>query len=405
MPRILHIGVGNFCRAHLADYTQDAGDWSICGVSLRSPGVRDGLKAQGFGYTLAIQGQEAKHIEVFDDVLVAPENPAAVLAQIVAPDVHVISITVTEKGYHLTPDNRLNRADPMIAEDLAGHGPHTLIGFLARGLANRTTPVTVLSCDNRNGNGETLRAAVLDFAEAAHLRIDQAIVSFPNSMVDRITPATTEALRKQTGDAMAVPTEPFREWVIEDSFAGPRPDWPDAQFVIDVAPHEMRKLRMLNAAHSMLAYAGTLAGFEFVHQAVGAEVLRNEARAVMSEAAQTLPPDVRHQAPAYAEALIERFDNPHINHSLRQIAMDGSQKLPYRIFDSIRERSADGAGSPALCKAVRAWLAFCREETAAARPLQDPLGAKISQLISSGAPDKALLELIGAEHLSAVILE
>lgn len=405
MGRILHIGVGNFCRAHLADYTQDAGGWRITGVSLRSATIRDGLRAQDYRYGLAIQGQAVKPITVFDSVLVAPENPRAVLQEIAAPDVQIIAITVTEKGYHLTSDNQLDVADPLIVGDLADGDPRTVIGFLARGLAQRQAPVTMLSCENRAANGDVLRAAVAEFAARAGLSIDWAKVSFPNSMVDRITPATSQDLRDATGDPMAVPTEPFREWVIEDDFAGPRPDWPDVQFTDDVAPHEMRKLRMLNAAHSMLAYAGTLAGHTYVHEAMGDPTLRQAARDIMVEAARTLTSDMQALAPAYADALIARFDNPHINHSLRQIAMDGSQKLPYRMIDSIRALQDQGQPAPALAAGVRAWMAFCRQEVAEGRDVQDPLAAQIADIIRTDETGHKLLKLIGADDLSQAILE
>lgn len=400
--RILHIGVGNFARAHLADYTQDAGGWTITGVSLRSATVRDGLRAQGYDYGLAVQGQGVKPITVFDEVLVAPEDPGAVLAQIADPEVHIISVTVTEKGYHLTPGNRLDLDDPAVAQDLTGDGPRTVIGFLARGIAARETPVTVLSCDNRANNGDVLRNAVVSFAAEARLDMGQAQARFPNSMVDRITPATSDALRVETGDPMAVPTEPFREWVIEDHFAGPRPDWPDVVLTKDVEPHEMRKLRMLNGAHSMLAYAGTLAGYDYVHEAMADATLRAQARALMGEAARTLTPEMQVIAPAYADALVARFDNPHINHSLRQIAMDGTQKLPYRMIDSLR---ALGGDAPALAAGVRAWIGFCRAEAAAGRDLQDPQAEAIAGIVGAGGSDQQLLALIGAEDLGQSILE
>lgn len=405
MNRILHIGVGNFCRAHLADYTQDAGGWSITGVSLRSATIRDGLKAQGFDYTLAIQGQASKKITVFDDVFVAPEDPAAVLEQIAMPDVHIISVTVTEKGYHLQPDNTLDFADPLIQSDLTNAAPRSVIGFLARGLAARNTPVTILSCDNRVSNGDVLQRAVLDFAKRAGLTVNTDQVAFPNSMVDRITPATSQELRETTGDAIAVPTEPFREWVIEDHFAGPRPDWPDVLFTNDVAPHEIRKLRMLNGAHSMLAYAGVSAGYTYVREAIGDPDLRCRTGALMQEAALTLTPDMQEIAPDYADALIARFDNPHINHSLRQIAMDGTQKLPYRMLDSLRALIGMDIPAPALKAGVRAWITFCREQVADDQIIQDPLGNQIEQIISAGGTDTDLLKLIGAEDLACVILE
>lgn len=404
MNRILHIGVGNFCRAHLADYTQDAGGWSVSGVSLRSAGIRDGLRAQGYDYTLAIQGQGGKKITVFDDILVAPEDPKAVLAQIAMPDVHIISITVTEKGYHLLSDNRLDFSDALIASDLTSDTPQTVIGFLAYGLAERQSPVTVLSCDNRAANGDVLGKAVMDFAERAGLSLDLSQITFPNSMVDRITPATSQELRDGTGDPMAVPTEPFREWVIEDRFAGPRPDWPDVQIAPDVAPHEMRKLRMLNAAHSMLAYAGVLAGYTYVHEAIADPQLRENARALMGEAAQTLTPEMQALAPGYADALIARFENPHINHSLRQIAMDGTQKLPYRMLDSLRALAEMNIPSPQLQAGVRSWIAFCRAEITAGRAVQDPMVEALHSAVAQEGADRALLKLIGAEGLSEVIL-
>ena len=402
--RILHFGVGNFCRAHLADYTHDAGNWSVTGVSLRSPAVRDGLRAQGFDYSLCVQGQGVKRITVFDRILVAPEHPAAVMDAICAADVHIISLTVTEKGYHLTADNRLDLDDPLIIADLQGEGPQTVIGFLAHGLAKRDRPVTVLSCDNRNANGDVLRQAVAAYADHAGIDLDWSILSFPNAMVDRITPATTDAVRTSSGDPMAVPTEPFREWVVEDQFAGARPDWPEVQFVADVAPHEMRKLRMLNGAHSWLAYAGVLAGYDYVHQAIADIELRASAQALMAEAAATLPAEVRHQAEGYAQALISRFENPELAHRLRQIAMDGSQKLPYRFVDSLRLRLDAGLPAPTLVDGVRAWIAFCKAEHAAGRSIQDPKAGQIATAIESGYADAMLLDLIGAADLKSIVV-
>lgn len=401
--RILHFGVGNFCRAHLADYTQDAGDWSVTGVSLRSPGIRDGLLAQGFDYSLCIQGKGVKRITVFDNILVAPEDPEVVMDAICAADVHVISLTVTEKGYHLTGDNRLNFDDPLIVADLKGLGPQTVIGFLAYGLAKRSTPVTVLSCDNRNENGGVLKQAVAEFSTRAGIVLDWSLLSFPNAMVDRITPATTDAVRTSSGDPMAVPTEPFREWVIEDHFVGPRPNWPDVQFVNDVAPHEMRKLRMLNGAHSWLAYAGVLAGYEYVHQAIADPELRAATMALMGEAGATLPVDVQHQTADYAKALIARFENPELAHSLRQIAMDGSQKLPYRFVDGLRERLDAGLPAPALVGGVQAWIAYCKAEHEAGRSLQDPKAVQIVEAIEGAHPDEMLLKLIGAADLKSIL--
>ncbi len=360
MSRILHFGPGNFFRAHLAEYTFDAGGWEITAVSLRSATFRDGLRAAGGAFTLAVQGAAARRIDVIRDVLVAPEEPEAVLAAIADPEVAVISATVTEKGYACSP----------------GDGG-SFIAMLARGLARREAPVTLLSCDNSAGNGDMFARALQAYCTETNTAI-RCRYTVPNAMVDRITPATTDALRAEFDDPMAVPCEPFKEWVIEDVFAAARPDWPGVQWVSDVAPHEMRKLRMLNGAHSYLAYAGVLAGHEFVHQAIADPTLRAGARALMAEAAQTLPDAVRAEAGAYADALLARFENPHLAHALRQIAMDGTQKLPYRFLDTWRDRARQGLKSPAVLAGLRAWLAFCRAEVAAGQALQDPQADRLA---------------------------
>ncbi len=196
-----------------------------------------------------------------------------------------------------------------------------------------------------------------------------------------------------------MPCEPFKEWVIEDDFATPRPTWPGVQWVEDVAPHELRKLRMLNGAHSYLAYAGTLAGYTHVHEAIADPDLRKGATALMQEAGETLPGDQRAQAPAYAQALLERFRNPHINHKLRQIAMDGTQKLPYRMVETLRDRQ--GAPSPGSIAGLRAWIAFCRAETAAGRKLDDPRAEALARCET----DAEYLALLGAEDLTPLIAE
>lgn len=393
MPRILHLGVGNFFRAHLADYTQGCPNWRITGVSFRSPAIRDGLENQNYTYALLIRGAQntrIKPITVLQEMIVVPEDPGVLLYEMADPEVAVISLTVTEKGYHLGPDGRLNLSDPAVAVDLQG-GAMTPVGALARGLAQRDAPVTVLSCDNLPGNGGKLAAAVAHFADAAGLPQPDD-TTFPACMVDRITPATTDEVRALAGDPMAVPTEAFTEWVIEDTFAADRPDWPGVQWVTDVAPHEMRKLRMLNGAHSFLAYAGVLQGYEYVHEAVADPDLRAQARALMDEAAHTLPPEVRDQADDYAKALLTRFDNPHMNHRLRQIAMDGSQKIPIRILDTLADRGT--RPSPALDAAIAAWVGFVRQEVAAGRTLDDPAAEALVAACGRDNPDRSLRALV-----------
>ncbi len=398
MGTILHFGLGNFARAHLLDYTDQAGGWDVVGVSLRSSSVRDGLARQGFEYDLCVQGQGVRRIKALRDVLVVPNDRTEIFD--VMADAEVISATVTEKGYHLDAAGNLNLQDPAIAADLAGQGPATLIGFLAYGLAERCKPVTVLSCDNRMENGKTLETAVADFANAAGLDVNWNAVHFPNAMVDRITPATTDAVRAISGDSMAVPTEAFSEWVIEDSFAGPHPDWPGVQLVDDVAPHEMRKLRMLNGAHSLLAYAGLERGLTYVHEAVRDPVLRPLVAELMKDAGATLPAALQVQVPDYAEALLRRFENLELAHRLDQIAMDGSQKLPYRFVPTLRE-----TGSQAVIAGMRAWISFCMCETAKGRTLNDPCALEIASAVTQPDPVVPLLDLVGAEDLASLIRE
>ena len=398
MERIVHFGLGNFARAHLLDYTADAGGWDVVGVSLRSTAIRDGLKRQGFDYSLAVQGVGVKQINILSDVLVAPENPSAVFDAM--RRAQIISASVTEKGYHLGPDGLLDLDDPAIQSDLSGCGPQTLIGFLTFHLANRTTPVTVMSCDNRVENGAVLRGAVARFAEAAKVAIDWDLLAFPNAMVDRITPATTDALRAQHDDAMVVPAEAFREWVIEDNFKAARPDWPEVQFVSDVAPHELRKLRMLNGAHSLLAYAGLARGHRFVHEAIADSFLREQTLHLMAEAGASLPLVAQAQVPAYTNALITRFENPALEHRLAQIAMDGSQKVPYRFAQTLRAVEA-----PVVAIALKAWLQYCVSETEAGRALSDPLAKELAQAARAPEPYQSILSLIECGDLARFIEE
>ena len=399
MGQIVHFGLGNFARAHLLDYTADAGDdWQVIGVNLRSSATRDGLAAQDYAYALKVQGVGVKQIKVLNTILLASEGQQPILQAMANAD--IISATVTEKGYHLDQNGQLNLQDPVIQAELAGPPLRSLIGFIAHNLAQRDRPVTILSCDNRPGNGDALRQAVQQFAQAAHLSVDWSLARFPNAMVDRITPATTDPIRQECKDPMAVPTEAFREWVIEDCLAGPRPDWPDVQFVQDVRPHELRKLRMLNGAHSFLAYAGLARGYDFVHEAISDPQLRRQALSLMREAGATLPQDIQNQVPAYAQALLVRFDNAELAHRLDQIAMDGSQKLPYRILETLRIGAA-----PVLISAVRAWMSYCIAQTAKGKKLNDPLAEDIARAANSAQPERMLLQLIGAEDLAQLILE
>jgi fructuronate reductase len=195
---------------------------------------------------------------------------------------------------------------------------------------------------------------------------------------------------------MAVPTEAFRQWVIEDRFAGPRPDWPDVQFVRDVAPHEVRKLRMLNGAHSLMAYAGLALGLTYVHEAVAHPALRADVEALMAQAQATVPEAGR--VAGYEAALIARFENPQLQHRLDQIAMDGSQKVPYRFVGTLREGDA-----PAVRRGVQAWIGFCTSQVQAGAILNDPKADEIATAVRSADPVGAMLKIVGAADLRPLI--
>jgi len=397
---IVHLGLGAFHRAHEAVYTDDAmaaGErgWGITGVSLRSGQVRDQLEPQDGLYTVTQSGNRVEEIRLIGairEVLVAPEDPLAVIEALAAADTHVVSVTITEKGYYRRPDQSLDMAAVPVAGDLAG-GTQTLYGLLARAFAlrrRRGLPgVTVLCCDNLADNGRQLERLLSQFLErvdpdsAAWLHRECAC---PASMVDRIVPATRSAdldrLDRQLGlhDQAAVMTEPFRQWVIEDRFAGPRPDWGagGAQFVTDVAPYETAKLRMLNGAHSALAYLGLARGCEFVHEAIADPPLAALVNTLMrEEAAGSFESAPGQDLMAYADLLVGRFANHARPHRLRQIAMDGSQKIPQRWLDTLRSAQSRGRRCPALLQALAAWIAFVRGDRFT---VEDPWASDLARL-------------------------
>ncbi|MDO5641045.1 MAG: mannitol dehydrogenase family protein [Paracoccus sp. (in: a-proteobacteria)] len=406
---IVHLGLGAFFRAHGAIYVAEAmekagGDWGIIGVSLQSPGTRDRLRPQGWAYTaleLAPESAAPQVVTVLRDVLVAPENPQAVLDAMADPAVQIVSLTVTEKGYcHEPATGRLNAGHPDITHDLANPLPRSAPGFLVRALQLRRdrglVPFTVLCCDNLPENGRVVRAVVLELARL----IDPALAdwiaaegAFPSTMVDRIVPATTPAdldrLADLTGtrDQAPVMHEPFRQWVIEDRFCTPRPalEQAGAQLVADVTPFEHMKLRMLNGTHSSLAYLGYLAGHETIADAMADPAFAAFARHLwQAEIIPALTPPPGEDLAAYARALATRYANPAIRHRTWQIAMDGSQKLPQRILSTITESRAAGRAVPGLTLAVAAWMRYAsgRDETGAAIEVKDPLAPRLAALWS-----------------------
>lgn len=404
---IVHLGLGAFFRAHGAIYVEQAmaasgGDWGIVGVSLQSPGTRDRLAPQGWAYTalqLGPEGETAQVVTVLRDVLVAPENPQAVLDAMTAPAVRIVSLTVTEKGYcHEPSTGRLNADHPDIRHDLDNPLPRSAPGFLVRALQARRAagipPFTVLCCDNLPENGHVVRGVVLDLARLIDPDLAawiEAQGAFPSTMVDRIVPATTPAdldrVETLTGrrDEAPVMHEPFRQWVVEDRFCNGRPDLGavGVQLVDDVTPFEHMKLRMLNGTHSSLAYLGYLAGHQTIADTMADPVMAHFVdRLWRSEIIPALTPPPDTDLAAYADALAARYANPAIRHRTWQIAMDGSQKLPQRILGTIAEGRAAGRPVPGLTLAVAAWMRYAsgRDETGGTIEVKDPLAPQMAAL-------------------------
>jgi fructuronate reductase len=432
-PGIVHLGVGAFHRAHQAAYVDDcltAGemDWGIIGVSLRSPDTRDALAPQDGLYTLAIRSSGEEELRVIGSIgsmLVAPEDPGAVLAALSDPRTRIVTLTITEKAYLRAAGGGLDAAHPEIAHDLANpQGPRTAHGFLTEALARRraagTPPFTVLCCDNLPANGATLHRLLIEFAKlrdagpgatsgtglAGYIATE---VAFPSSMVDRIVPATTDADRARIAgelgveDAWPVMTEPFRQWVIEDNFSAGRPAWEKfgVTMVGDVAPFEDMKLRLLNGAHSGIAYLGLLSGHATVDRAFADPAIRQFVDALWAEAIPTLPEDAGLDTKTYTAELTERFSNTALAHRTAQIANDGSQKLPQRIVASAVECMEAGTEFVHLTLVMAAWIAACAArgktlpEGHFTDPLDEPLTALLNQNLPANETVTAVFDLAG----------
>ena len=416
---IVHLGLGNFHRAHQAVYTQAvlAADarWGICGVSLRSAGVVAELRAQGMRYTVLERspaGTRPQTITAIREALRGDREMPRIIERIAASTTQIVSLTVTEKAYcHDPATGRLDIAHPDIVHDLAHtDAPSSAPGVLLRGLEARRrhgTPLTVVCCDNLPHNGVMVGALVRDLAGLVDDGLAQWIeraVAFPSTMVDRIVPASTDADREAVRslgleDAIPVATEPFTQWVIEDRFAGARPGWDaaGAQLVGDVAPFELMKLRLLNGAHSTMAYLGYLAGHHFIHQVSSEPMFERLIERLWRELAPTLPavlfdmPGV--DVEAYQCALMQRFRNVALPHRTSQIAMDGSQKLPQRLIGAARERLSRGQSVDTIALAIAGWMRYAAgtDENGLPIDVRDPLAAALARIASSAAGDPAAL--------------
>lgn len=411
---IVHLGIGAFHRAHQAVYVDDrlaAGErgWAILGASLRSPDTRDALGPQDGLYTVAVRSGEGDRLRVIGSVrklLVAPENPAALLEAMCDPRTRIVSLTVTEKGYcHDPATGELDQNHADIRADLASPDrPRSAPGFLVEALRRRraagTPPFTVLCCDNLPANGETVRRVLAGLGRLRDKDLGDFIrheVAFPSTMVDRIVPATTDAdramVRMATGldDAWPVMTEPFTQWVIEDRFGPlgrPRLEEAGAQLVANVAPFELMKLRLLNGSHSTLAYLGYLAGYATVAETMADAAFARLVERLMAEATETLPVAPGADVGRYRAALIDRFRNPALKHRTWQIAMDGSQKLPQRLLGTARDRLGDGAPLGLVALGVAGWMRYVTGIDEAGQPIEvkDPLAARLRSIADAAGP-------------------
>jgi fructuronate reductase len=405
---IVHFGPGAFHRAHQADYVDRLLDrdphWGIAAVSLRSDATVEALRRQKGRYTLAILDAEPEFRAIrAHSRFHGPGEDVAVRKLLLDPAIRIVTATVTEKGYCLAGGGALDFAHPDIFHDVAEPArPRSLVGWLALGLADRRAaglaPFSVLSCDNMAANGQKLRAAVCALAGRRDPELARWIAGearFPDSMVDSITPATGDALRRTVRDAtgfddsIPVAREAYCAWVIEDILPLGGPDFAGVGITMtrDVAGHERAKLRILNGAHSALAYLGLPRGRETVADAMADRWLAAFVEAmVRDEIVPILGPAAEPDLGSYVARTLARFRNPAIGHLLSQIAWDGSQKLPYRLLDTIAEARAGGRPFARLALAVAAWMRFVQR---AGPNLVDPLARQFADLPRE---DDALLD-------------
>ena len=402
---IVHFGVGNFHRAHEAMYidailARGVTDWAICGVGILEGdrAMRDALQAQDTLYTLVTNSPDgtsvARVIGSIHEYLYAPDDPDAVLDRLADPATRIVSLTVTEGGYSVNDaTGEFDPRDPLTLHDLdlePGTAlPSSVLGYITAGLARRreegAPPFTVMTCDNIQGNGHVARTAVLGFAARKDPDLAAWIaanVAFPNSMVDRITPVTTDETRASVlaeygiEDRWPVRAESFAQWVLEDTFPTGRPplELVGVQMVDDVEPYELMKLRLLNASHQAMAYPGILAGEHLVHDVcrdpVFADFLLDYMRL---EAIPTLQPVPGIDLDAYCRELIDRFSNEAVRDTLARLAFDGSERIPKFLLPVLRQQLETGGEIRRCALVLAAWSRFLegRDENGDPTPIDD----------------------------------
>ena len=381
-----HIGVGAFHRCHQATFTDDMlekemGRWGVIGINVRPPRLADSLGIQNGLYTSTLRHGDAAETRVIGCIkkLIDVEDnltTTAALSALSSPDIDVVSLTLTEKGYYHVPSTgQLDLANRDIAADLTNPSiPNTALGLLAKALDLRRSSngggITLISCDNVPANGKILQAVLTTFASQFSVELSDWIeknVAFPSTMVDRIVPATGEEdlkyIKRLIGlaDLGAVVGEPFRQWVLDDTFIGRRPPWEivGAAFVKDVTPYELIKMRVLNAAQSTLSHLGALCGLEYSFQAASDPILAQLTRTMIErETVTTLPTLPEMELSAYIGTTFSRIENNAIHHRCHQIGTDGSQKIVQRILNPLRERLRRGQSAEFLILAAASWIAY-----------------------------------------------
>ena len=414
-PAIVHIGVGGFHRAHQAVYLDDLAaqgitlDWGEHGVGLlpADKPMAEALIPQECLYTVVARGaggDTARVIGSMTAYLFAPDDPARVLDLLADPTTRIVSLTITEGGYHVESHTGRFEADhPAIQADLHHPDqPSGVFGYLCAALDRRrragAPPFTVLSCDNLQGNGAVARTAITSFARLRDDRLAdwiEAHVAFPNAMVDRITPQTTDADRAFVAetlgivDAWPVLTEPFTQWVLEDTFCNGRPplEQVGVQVVSDVHPYETLKLRLLNASHQAMGYLGYLAGYRYIHDVMAdADFRAFIARLMKDEVAPLLPPVLGIDLAGYQQTLLERFANPKIGDQVARICTDGSDRMPKFLLPSLAEALEQGRAHRLLTLAVAGWLRYLRGVDEAGREIAiaDHLAGELRERATAG---------------------
>jgi mannitol 2-dehydrogenase len=399
-PGIVHLGVGGFHRAHQAVVVDDllrqgtGQDWGIIGVGVL-PGdaaMRDALDAQDRLYTLVRKHPDgtldARVIGSIIDYLLASDDPERVVELLADPAIRIVSLTITEGGYGIDPiSGEFDAGADAVRADLEpGAAPRTVFGLVTAGLARRRErgipPFTVMSCDNIPGNGGVARRAFSSFAALVDPGLGRFIaeeVAFPNSMVDRITPVTTAedralvAERFGIADRWPVVAEPFFQWVLEDRFPLGRPAFESAgvQLVDDVEPYELMKLRLLNASHQGMAYAGSLIGYRYAHEAVADPAIRELLRDYMQlEARPTLRPVPGIDLDDYIATLLTRFANPAIRDTLARLCAETSDRIPKFLLPVVRERLAAGGDVRRSAAIVATWARYAEGVDEAGEPIQ-----------------------------------